>query len=49
MGLVTFIRAKVFYPYGKFGRMMCYKESEAVNLERDLKKKKKRKSKSDAV
>lgn len=43
MGLVTLIRAKVFYPYGKFGRMMCYKEYEGVNLERDSVKKKKRK------
>lgn len=36
MGLVTLIRARVLDPYGKFGRMMCYKESEAENLERDF-------------
>lgn len=37
MGLVTLIRVRVFYPYGKFGRMMCYKDQEAESLKRTLK------------
>lgn len=37
MGLVIFIRVRVFYLYGKFGRMMCYKDQEVESLKRILK------------
>lgn len=36
IGLETLIRARVFYPYGKFGRMLCYRKAEAEHLDTEI-------------